>query len=206
MNPNPTATEVGKALSEFGNYRVLRSQELAHGKVIPASVLMALGLRESGLKNICGGAILEDGKWVQSYSDRGCFQISDKIEPDWLKSVPGCLNGHWSPVGEVSAFQPMHVPRFTDAAIETLRVAKLNYAQAKAAGVKAEDLVRFCVAAHNAGFQGALKGYREGDVDLHTTHNDYSAWVMRESGVIHAWVLAHPNWRWDGKPLNLKEE
>ena len=36
--------------------------------------------------------------------------------------------------------------------------------------MKPEDVVRFVIAAHNAGFTGALTGYRAGNVDAHTTY------------------------------------
>ena len=205
MNPNPTPAEVGHALSAFGNYRVLRSQELAHNSFLPASVLMALGLRESGLQNICGGAVLEEGKWVQSFSDRGCFQISDKVEPAWLKLVPGCPNGTWVPDAPHNALEPLFCPRFTDAANRTIYVAGLNHNQGLKAGVKETEIVRFCVACHNAGFHGALEGWKDGNVDEHTTHGDYSKWVMAQADVIHKWVIDHPNWRWKGQKLGEEE-
>ncbi len=202
MNPNPTPAEVGQALKEFSNYRCLRSQQLVHDMPhapLPASVMMGLGLRESGLKNICGGAIFVEGKWVQSFSDRGCFQISDKIDRDWLASVPGCSNGNWLPQEGFSALEPMHCPRFTDAAKRVLYVAQLNHNQGLKAGVDDSEIVRFTVACHNAGFHGALEGWKAGNVDLHTTHQDYSAWVMRQSYVIHKWIMDHPNWRYTGQ-------
>jgi len=88
----PTRTEVGHALAVFGNYRVLRSQQLteAKGSFPHASILMSLGLRESGLANICGGAVFR--KWrlgTPRLQIGGCFQISDEVAADWLKDGAG---------------------------------------------------------------------------------------------------------------------
>lgn len=204
MSNEPTPAEVGHDLARFSNYRVLRTQQLCQHTHMHASVLMALGLRETSLQNICGGAVWEDGKWVQSYTDRGCFQISEQVsdEADWLATVPGCKNGAWSPTDPPStALEPMHVPRFTDAAVFAIGKSEVNRRQALAAGVKEADVLRFTVAAHNAGFSGALTGYREGDVDKHTAHGDYSAWVMKQSYVIHDWVVSHPAWVYHGQQL-----
>lgn len=206
MRATITADEVGRDLVVFGNYRVLRTQQLCHGTHMPASVLMALGLHETGCRNICGGAELRDGKWVQAFTDRGCFQISDQVSDErlWLASVPGCKNGQWSPTDPLSrAIDDMHVPRFTDAAIFAIGKAEFNREQAVKHGVLGSELVRFCVAAHNAGLTGALEGYKVGDVDLHTAHGDYSARVMEASDLVHNWVIMHPRWRWTGQLLGL---
>lgn len=198
-----TNAEVGSALAHFENYRVLRSQQIVkeHSNFPHASTLMALGLRESGLKNICGGAVMKDGKWVRSFTDRGCFQISESVAAEWLKSVPGCPEGSWSPKEGHNALEQHFCPRFTDAAQYTCREFATNREQAKQAGVKDADLERFCVAAHNAGFGGAISGYRAGNVDKNTALGDYSAWVVKYASVIHTWVVNHPHWVYDGQPL-----
>jgi hypothetical protein len=206
----PTAKEVGDALARFGNYRVLRTQQLAEPTFFHPSVLMALGLRETGLRNICGGAKLENGKWVQAFTDRGCFQISEQVSDEraWLSATPGCPNGQWEPApGETGpALRVMHVPRFTYAAIFVLGGAEVNRAQAIKADVNMADLLRFCVAAHNAGFTGALNGYRNGNVDENTAHGDYSATVMATAPLIHTWVQEHPAWIYKGQVLGTHVE
>lgn len=200
----PTAKELGDALNAFGNYRVLRCQQIAEPTFLHPSVLMALGYRETGLKNICGGAVREHGKWVQAYTDRGCFQISDQVsdEAAWLAVVPGCKEPEWSPATPpVKAIEPRHCPRFTDAATFVVGKAMMNRAQALKAEVNVSDVLRFCVAAHNAGFHGALEGYRNGNVDENTAHGDYSAYVMDLAPKIHDWVVKHPGWIYHGQPL-----
>jgi hypothetical protein len=64
----PTAAEIGHALAELGNYRVLRVQEVCYPyHPIPASVMLGIGFRETGLRNICGGAT-----WDGTASLAGC--------------------------------------------------------------------------------------------------------------------------------------
>jgi hypothetical protein len=199
----PTTTEVGHSLAVFGNYRVLRSQQLceANENFPHPSTAMALGLRETGLANIDGGAVMENGVWVRTFTDRGCFQIAESEARDWLKSVPGCPEGQWGPKAGHNALEPHYCPRFTDALEYTIREFNGHRRQAEENFVASKDLERFCVAAHNAGFTGALNGYREGNVDKNTALGDYSAWVLKYAKVIHNWVVAHPHWVYDGQPL-----
>lgn len=200
----PTNAEVGHSLAVFGNYRVLRCQQLCErAENFPhPSTLMALGLRETGLANIDGGAVKgPNGEWVRSFTDRGCFQIAESEAEDWLKSVPGCPEGQWSPKTGHNALEAHYAPRFTDAAEYTIREFHEHRTQALKAGVSAIDIERFCIAAHNAGFSGALAGYRNGNVDENTALGDYSKWVQKYAGVIHNWVVAHPHWVYDGQPL-----
>lgn len=192
----PTQQEIGHALAALGQYRVLRVQEVCYPyHPIPASVMLGIGFRETGLRNICGGARLEHGVWVQSYSDRGWLQISDEFEADFLKQAEGCKEGEWSPTVPPSrAIEPRHVPRFTPA-LNFVKQSMLNSMEfAHSHGVKDSELLRFAIAAHNAGDGGAIAGYREGDVDKHTAHSDYSAYVLALQPHIHDWIAAHPAW------------
>lgn len=195
-NQEPTSAEVGHSLAVFGNYRVLRTQQLCEqeGNFPHPSTAMGLGLRETGLTNVCGGAIMVKGVWVQSFTDRGCFQINEWEAKAWLASVPGCPEGQWSPEAGHNALEPHFCPRFSDSLEYVLKEFKEHKEQAAHVGVKAEDVERFCVAAHNAGFEGALEGYRVGNVDLNTAHGNYSAWVERYAQTIHTWVVGHPAW------------
>lgn len=204
----PTYAEVGHSLAVFGNYRVLRSQQLCdqNGHFPHPSTIMALGLRETGLTNVCGGAVKKEGVWVRSFTDRGCFQIAESEAEAWLKSVPGCPEGQWSPKEGHNALEAHFCPRFSDALQYTLREFHEHRGEAKVSGVKEADLERFCVAAHNAGFTGALNGYHEGDVDQNTALGDYSAWVMKYAGVIHKWVVEHPKWVYTGQNLGEDHE
>lgn len=194
----PTPTEIGRALANLGNYRVLRVQEICWPyKPIPASVMLGVGFRESELKNICGGAVLVNGVWIQSFSDRGYLQISDQFEADFLKSAEGCAEGQWGPTNPPSkAIEPRHVPRFTPAThyVKQTLINSMEYAHSQ--GVPDDQLLRFAIAAHNAGDGGAIKGWREGDVDKWTAHGDYSAYVLALQPAIHAWITdpLHSHW------------
>lgn len=194
----PTAQEIGHALAELGNYRVLRVQEVCWPyHPIPASVMLGIGFRETGLRNICGGAVLENGVWVQSFSDRGWLQISDQFESGFLKTAEGCKEGQWGPTVPASrAIEPRHVPRFTPA-LDYVKQTMLNSMEyAHSQGVPDSELLRFAIAAHNAGDGGAVAGYRSGDVDRNTAHGDYSAYVIALQPLIHDWIVAHPNWQY----------
>jgi hypothetical protein len=199
----PSQEEVGSALAHLGNWRVLHVQQVCYPyKPIPASAMLGIGFRETGLKNICGGATLENGVWVQSYSDRGWLQISDEFEADFLRSAEGCEEGHWNPaVPPIKAIAPRRVPRFSPA-LDYVKGSMLNSMDfALSQGVAERDLLRFAIAAHNAGDGGALKGYREGDVDRYTAHGDYSAYVLALAPQIHKWVGAHPAWVYHHAPV-----
>jgi hypothetical protein len=165
---------------------------------------MALGLRETGLRNIRGGAKLVDGVWEPTDTDEGWLQITNTLEPNrvWLKTVPGCPNGSWRPdmtgwdAHTVTALTANHNPTLSAALGYTLRQIITQRGQAYANRVKAPDALRFVIAAHNAGFSGALDGYEAGNVDLHTTLGDYSADVLANAPVIAAWLAAHPSWQY----------
>lgn len=192
----PSQQEIGHALSTLGNYRVLRVQEICWPyHPIPASVMLGIGFRETGLQNICGGAVLVNGVWVQSFSDRGWLQISDQFEAEFLKSAEGCKEGQWGPADPpVKAITPRHVPRFTPALnyVKGSMFNSMEYAHSQ--GVKDSELLRFAIAAHNAGDGGAMAGYRVGDVDKNTAHGDYSAFVLALQPHIHQWISEHPHW------------
>src|SRR5450631_330198 len=99
MTQNLTVGEVGHALARFTNYRVLRAQQLAERTGVPRRISLSLGLRETGLQNVCGGATWNGTEWVQAYTDRGWLQIADTIDANakWLEKQEGCKEGEWSP-------------------------------------------------------------------------------------------------------------
>jgi hypothetical protein len=198
-----TQTQVANALANLGNYRVKRVQEVASqgwNDGISGSTLLALGLRETALTNIQGGLIKDaDGKWIPqpdpNKMDVGVFQISRIFHMVALKAMPGVKNGTWGPVVEgKTAGDGGFVPRFEESLQYTVQGLRDAQAYAEDHGVKAADLPRFSVAAHNAGWGGALRGYREGNVDKYTTGGDYSGWVFRHRTLINQWLKAHPNW------------
>lgn len=204
-----TPAQLTTVMERFGQSAALKAQSETHG-VFPGGWFtpwdtMALGLRESGLENIRGGANFIDGEWVESDTDEGWLQITNLVTTNaaWLKSVPGCPNGSWDPdmpgfhAGTITALTDGHNPTFTAALQFTLKELTVNRALAYKAGVAPRDAVRFVIACHNAGFQGALSGYKDGNVDLHTTHGDYSAWTLRHAPMIAEWIATHPGWLWE---------
>lgn len=199
---NFTLDQVGSALKNLGNYRVRRAQVVAlEGRPdgISGSLLLSLGLRETRLQNIEGGAKLVNGKWVPEDDPRrmdvGIFQISRRFHLSSLKLMPGVRAGTWSPVilGQTAA-DAGHCPRFEDSLRYTLNAMHEAMAFGEEKGVKQDDLPRFAVAAHNGGWQGALDGYRAGNVDKYTTEGNYSAWVIYHRRLVNKWLLDHPKW------------
>jgi hypothetical protein len=208
-----TPAELTDIMEGFGNEACLLVQKETHaawpGGWVPPSIVMSLGLRETNLTNIAGGATLVNGQWQRAYTDRGVFQITDTFAPSakWLASVPGCPNGpndvsNWVPdmagfrAGKTNALTAKHSPTLSAGLGYSVKSMKADRAQAYTAGVKPNDALQFVVAAHNAGFEGALKGYQEGNVDAYTTLGDYSWWVLHNAPMIAAWIIAHPKWRW----------
>lgn len=191
-----TMDQIDYALRQLGHYRVVRAQERVYQNPygIRARHLLALGLRETGLRNICGGGSVVDGKWVPAKTDRGWLQISDKYHADFLKNTPGCPEGQWRPLAGHTAYEPTFVPRYTDSLDYTVDNMGNAIEYGKKHGVS--TLIRFAITAHNAGIGGAMDGYRAGDIDKYTTHGDYSAWVIRHSALIKDWISAHPYWQY----------
>lgn len=58
-------------------------------------------------------------------------------------------------------------------------------------GVPQAQARRFAVAAYNAGDTGALNGLRAGNVDLTTTHHDYSADVLGRASAVASLLGQH---------------
>lgn len=186
---DPTQTQVNDALTRLGHYRVVRAQEVVDTEAkhdgLRGSHLLALGLRETWGRNIEGGAKkAPDGRWVAETDptrmDVGFLQISRRYHSETLKTMPGVKVGTWDPVvtGK-SANDGGYVPRFTDSlrwvVPELDNMMDYGYRH----GVPGAQLLRFAVAAHNAGVGGALDGFRAGNVDKYTAGADYSSWVLR---------------------------
>lgn len=198
-----TDAQVGQFLGELGNYRVKRAQEAAldgPSDGISGALLLAIGLKETHLKNIEGGAKKDAaGNWVAqddpTKMDVGWLQISRIYHPLNLSAMPGVKAGTWSPpISGRTANDGGFAPRFEDSLQFT--IAELRDAQdyGRAHGVADADLVRFAVAAHNAGLGGALSGYRAGNVDKNTALGDYSEWILATRTQVNHWLSDHPNW------------
>lgn len=190
MAKDLSTNDVAQALANLGNFRVKMAQAVAaEGPPdgISGSLMLSLGLRESRLKNINNPA----------QSDHGGFQISELYHADWLRTEPGCPEGTWVAVAGHTAVEDGYCPRYTPALTYALKMLKGSVSFGMRQGVKETDAVRFAVAAYNAGGGGALRGFKEGDVDKYTTGGDYSGWVMRHRLIIQHWLDAHPAWKPD---------
>jgi hypothetical protein len=178
---------VEAAIRRLGHYRAVRAQELAEQDGIPGSYLLALGLRETGLKNIRGGGTLAGNTWTPATAPIN--------QDDALHMMPAVKAGTWGPVVKgKNAADPGFVPRYTDSLRFTLAHMQAAMTYGAENGVRERDLLRFAVAAHNAGAGGALKGYKEGNVDKYTTHGDYSAWVLQARGRVVQFLNNNPDW------------
>lgn len=162
-------------------------------------IVLALGLRETWLRNILGGAKLVDGVWVPeddpAKQDAGFLQISKKWHPDVLRRMEAVASGTWQPVIEgANAFAPGMVPTFRAAVPYVLAELASSLDFARLHVIPDRDRQRFAIAAHNCGKGGALEGYRHGDVDMLTSGGDYSAWVLDAAPKVEQFVVTHPNW------------
>jgi hypothetical protein len=198
-----TDTQVGKFLADLGNYRVKRAQQaalLGPSDGISGALLLAIGLKETHLKNIEGGAKKDaTGKWVPeddpTRMDVGWLQISRRFHPLNLAAMAGVRAGTWTPtVAGKTANDGGFCPLFEDSLQFTLSELRDAQDYGRAHGVKDADLVAFAIASHNAGLGGALKGYREGDVDKYTALGDYSSWILSTRTQVNRWLANHPNW------------
>lgn len=191
---------VEDCLVRLGNYRVRRIQTVAlEGEPdgISGALLLAFGLRETLLQNIIGGLAYvnpenlkerwptdrKGGIWVPEWDparqDVGVFQISRLWNGAALRRMIAVQTGTWGPVIDgKSAYDAYAVPRFEDSLQFTLSLLHEHMAMADDAGVdELDERVDIAIAAHNAGFSGALAGWRLGDVDRNTAQHDYVKWV-----------------------------
>lgn len=182
------ADYIGDSLKNLGHYRVMRVQEIAHEENdnITGVLLLCLGLRETGLRNINNPA----------KTDKGWLQISDVYHHDWLYKQPGCAVGTWTPVAGRRASEPNYCPRFTSATRYAIDLLQEGIGYAASRSLPKDRQVRFAIASYNAGIGGAMNGYRAGDVDKYTTGGNYSSWVLDKKPQVSAWLKAHPNWLW----------
>lgn len=205
MATDLTLAAVNAAIVRFGNYRVKRAQQLAAASGrggLDGALLIAFGLRETGLQNIEGGAKW-DGirqRWVKqddpTEMDVGWTQISRKYHADALAQMPGVRAGSWEPVirGK-SANDGGFCPRFEEATVYTIAELGGSIDYAIAQKVPNGQRTRFAIAAHNAGRGGAMAGFKAGDMDLKTAGGDYSGWVLRHQKIVQDWLADHPGWQ-----------
>ena len=114
---------------------------------------------------------------------RGWLQIDDRFHHDFLVTHRGCDDGSFTPT-HVSAAPKGRVPTFTASTIHAIELLRGNMRVARSNGVPEEKVLRFALAAYNAGPGGALKGFHQGDVDAETTGGNYSGDVLGRKAMI----------------------
>lgn len=176
-------SEVSDALDQFGERRVAEVRKLVSRNArdpINPPLILAMGIRESGLRNIVG-----------DYGHgRGFMQIDDRWQVEWLDSVRACDSGSWKPKYD-SALPAGRVPALGPMVLYAVHLLHGNLAFARRAGVPQQDRLRFAVAAYNCGPSGALAGYRAGDVDQQTAWGNYSEDVFKKRPTVKRWLTAH---------------
>jgi len=193
--------EVGNCLRKCGYYRVRRAQTVCNSGPpdgISGATMLALGMRETRLKNVNGGARWDSssGTWVQTKTDKGVFQIASEYHMADLRRMLGVDEGTWGPVVEqATALDDNYCPRYEESLQFTLMLMHEHQAFAMDSGISEDELGRFAVVAHNAGLGGALRGYREGEPDRYTAYQNYSQWVLRHRTIINRWLNDHLKWR-----------
>lgn len=161
MPPLDLTAELGAARAVGIDAACLAAEREAK---LPAGLLLALGSRETGCRNIAG-----DGG-----HGRGVFQIDDRFHAAWLAAH--------------GAGDPGAVPPVADAAryAATLLAANLEYGRGH--GVPAAQLLKFALSAYNAGAGGALAGLEQGDSDRRTAHGDYGRDVLARLEAVRRWL------------------
>jgi len=163
---NVTESQLTAQLDAFGEHRVEIVTELAHDGEpdgIGPALLLAMGSREAFLRNIVGDA----------GHGRGWLRIDDRFHRDFLSSHRGCVSGSWTAT-KPSALPRGLVPSLTAATRYAIELLHDNMRFASNNGVPESQVLRFAIAAYNAGPGGALTGRRAGNVDQETAGNDYS--------------------------------
>jgi uncharacterized protein YfiM (DUF2279 family) len=177
-----TEQEIFKNLDSFGLHRIEIVTELTHQGPpdgIGPALLLAIGTRETGLRNIAG-----DGG-----HGRGWVQIDDRFHAAWLDAHAGCSSGSWKATFK-SALPQGRVPTLTAGAMRAVELLRGSAQFARAHGVPKEQVVRFAVAAYNAGAGGALEGLKKGNVDARTAGSagskggDYSKDVLKRQAAV----------------------
>ena len=212
MKPASQA-EVDAAITRFGNYRTKRTQTVAlEGEPdgISGSLLMAFGCRETWLQNIEGGAKKVNNEWVPldpknpadaAIMDVGCFQLSRKWQEDGLRALGRAVKTNtWKPYDySHSPFDAGYVPLFEDSLRYTIELMHEHMAFAEDDGIKKlDDRVLIAIGAHNRGYDGALKGFKQNGIagiDAGSTGGDYVSWVLACRTQINKWLGQHPGWK-----------
>jgi hypothetical protein len=180
---NISLTDLERQLEAFGEHRIRMVAELAHEGApdgIGPTLLLAMGSRETNLRNIAG----DHGH------GRGWMQIDDRFHAPWLQAHAGCRDDSWKATFK-SALPAGRVPTLTAATLKAIDLLRANIAFGRSQGVPAPQIIRFACAAYNAGPGGALQGFRAGDVDLKTANGDYSEDVLERQDAVGRLLQRH---------------
>jgi hypothetical protein len=180
---NITKGQLDQQLRSLGPRRIDMVADLAHqgeSDGVGPDLLLALASRETNMHNIVG-----DGG-----HGRGWLQIDDRFHLDFLATHRGCDSGSFTPSHNSAAPKGL-VPTLTASTLLAIELLRSNMRFARSHGVPEQTVLRFAVAAYNAGPGGALDGFREGDVDRHTTGGDYAQDVLARKAMIAPLLERH---------------
>lgn len=180
-----TAEQARTRIHALGRGRVeVVLEEATEGgpDLIAGSLILAIGLRESNLRNVCG-----DGG-----HGRGWLQIDDRFHGPFLMAHPGCKDGTWGPfvhsVKSGGALPPGRVPGMLAAERYAIQLLRGNAAFAAHSGVRESHCKQFMIAAYNCGAGNALKSYRAhgiAGIDRLTAGRDYSRDVLANQHAVN---------------------
>jgi hypothetical protein len=176
----------------LGHERYVAAREVAHeGEPdgIGIALIIALGIRETGLRNIEG-----DGGHGQ-----GWLQIDDRSFRAFLTRSAGCRNGTWKFVKGHRAIEPGYVPGLTAGEHCAIQLLRGNMAYGKTHGVRHDHLLHFAVTAYNCGAGNALAAYKRygiTGIDAYTTGRNYGHDVLAMRTPVNA-ALKRLHWPTD---------
>jgi len=131
---------------------------------LPAGVLLAICSRETG----CLDRASEGAR------RRGVFGLDERAHAEWL--------------ARIGAEAPGSAPDASEAAAYVASLLAANVGFARANGVRQRDLLRFALAAFDAGPAPALDAYRRvGDPDAATATGDYARDVLERLAAVRRW-------------------
>jgi hypothetical protein len=163
MSPSPsTVSQLREEIQRAQREGIVAACLAAERRAgLPRGLLVAIASRETNMRNIAG-----DGG-----HGRGVFQIDDRFHGDWLRS-------HGA--GRAGA-----VPSVADGAEYAAGLLAANFAFGRSKGLSGRRLLKFAVAAYNAGAGGAWKAVQlTGDPDSGTTGRNYGADVLDRLRVV----------------------
>lgn len=159
----------------------LTIRRVAADKITPhlsLALIMAFASRETGMRNIVG----DHGH------GRGMWQQDDRWEFAFLRATRGCRSGSSIPIYP-NAFATGRVPTISAGCRRMCVIVEGHISSAIRAGIPRGHRLHFAASAYNAGFNGALMGWREHrDPDWNTANGNYGEDVIRRFTILKAFV------------------